>query len=76
MYQYIACPHSATPYPVVHLTVPDRIVDAIARPCRCRQCLVANVEVQVLGTTLPREMTARPTAAGEEGGLVRDGGAS
>ena len=53
--------------------MPDRVVDAIAGACCGRESLVANEEVQVFGTALPREMPARSSTAGQEGGLVCDG---
>jgi hypothetical protein len=59
-------------YPVVYLTMPDRVVDAIARARCCRKGLVTDEEVQVLGATLPREMSTGPSTAGQERGLVRD----
>jgi hypothetical protein len=52
--------------------VPDRVVDAIAAACCCRERLVANEEVQVLGTTFPGQVSTGPSTTSQEGGLVRD----
>jgi hypothetical protein len=52
--------------------MPDWVVDAIATTCCCRERLIANEEVQVFGTTLPRQMTTGSSTAGQEGGFVRD----
>jgi hypothetical protein len=62
----------AVAYPVVYLAVPDWVVDAIAGACCCRQSLVSNEEVQVFGTTLPREMSARSSTTSQKGGFVRN----
>jgi hypothetical protein len=59
-------------YPIVYLTMPDWVVDAVSAACCCRECLIANEEVQVFGTALPRQVSAGPSTAGQEGGLVRD----
>jgi hypothetical protein len=59
-------------YPVVYLTMPDRVVDAIARARCCRKGLVADEEVQVLGTTLSGEMATGASTTRQERGLVRD----
>jgi hypothetical protein len=50
--------------------VSDGVVDAIAGPPCGGESFVANVEVQVLGATLPRQVTARACAASQEGWLV------
>jgi hypothetical protein len=39
-------------YPIVYLTVPDWVVDAVTAARCCRERFVADEEVQVLGTTL------------------------
>jgi hypothetical protein len=52
--------------------VPDRVVNAIAGACCCRKGLVADEEVQVFSSTLPRQMSAGPGTASQKGGLVRD----
>ena len=62
----------APSYPVVYLTMPDWVVDAIARACCRRECLVADEEVEVFSTTLARQMSARSSTAGQERGLIRD----
>lgn len=62
----------ALPYPVVDLSMPDRVVDAIAGACGCRKSLVANEEVQILGTTLPRQVSAGSSATSQVGGLICD----
>jgi hypothetical protein len=54
------------PYPIVYLTMPDGVVDAIAGACCCRKGLVTDEEVQVLGATLPREMSTRSSTASQE----------
>jgi hypothetical protein len=59
-------------YPVVYLTMPDWVVDAIAGACCCREGLVTDEEVQVFGSAFPRQMPAGPGAACQEGGFVRD----
>ena len=48
----------------------DGVVDAIAGPPCGGESFVTNVEVQVLGATLPRQVTARACAASQEGWLV------
>ena len=60
-------------YPVVDLAVSNGVVDAIAGPGGGGQSFVSNEEVQVLSTTLPRQMAAGACAAGQEGRLVRNG---
>lgn len=60
-------------YPVIYLTVSDGVVDAIARASGCRQGLVANEEVEILGASLPRQVSARSSTAGQKRRLVRDG---
>lgn len=40
-------------YPVVDLTVPDGVVDAISRASCGGESFVADVEVQVFGATFP-----------------------
>jgi hypothetical protein len=59
-------------YPVVYLTMPDRVVDAIAGACCCRESLVSDEEVQVFSSPLPGEMSTRTSTTSQEGGLVRD----
>jgi hypothetical protein len=46
--------------------VSDGVVDAIAGPPCGGESFVANEEVQVLGATLPRQVTARAGAASQE----------
>ena len=48
----------------------DGVVDAVAGPPCGGESFVANEEVQVLGATLPRQVTARACAARQEGWLV------
>lgn len=52
--------------------MPDGVVDAIAGACCCRKSLVTDEEVQVFGSALPREVSARPSTTGQERGLVGD----
>jgi hypothetical protein len=63
-------------YPVVYLTMPDRVVDAIAGACCCRKSLISDEEVQVFGTTFAGEMPTGASAASQKGGLVCDRRAS
>jgi len=56
----------ASPYPVVYLTMPDRVVDAIARASSCGQSFVADEEVEVLGTALSRQMPTWPSSTSQE----------
>lgn len=55
----------ASPYPVVYLTMPDRVVDAIARASSCGQSFVADEEVEVLGAALSRQMTTGPSSTSQ-----------
>jgi hypothetical protein len=59
-------------YPIVYLTVPDWVVDAVTAARCCRERFVADEEVQVLGTTLSGQMPTGSSTTGKEGGLVRD----
>ena len=60
-------------YPVVYLTVSDRVVDAISRPRGGRQRFISNEEIEVLGSPLRMQMAAGTSTSSQEGGLVRDG---
>jgi hypothetical protein len=64
--RYVTLSSMFHPYPVVYLTMPDGVVDAIAGACCCRKSLVTDEEVQVLGATLPREMSTRSSTASQE----------
>ena len=52
-------------YPVVYLTVPNWVVDAISCACRRSESLVTNEVIQVFSSSLSREMPARPSATGQ-----------
>jgi hypothetical protein len=49
--------------PVFNLSVADRVVDAIAWTTACSQGFIADKEIQVLCTTLRRQVGATPTSA-------------
>lgn len=69
-------PESFHVVPVLDLSVPNRVVDAISWTLTGRQSLVANEEIQVLRATLRGEVGASPTSAAEERGFVCDGRAA
>lgn len=50
----------------------DGVVDAVAGACGGRQSFVTDEEVEVFGAALCGEVTARSSAARQEGGLVRN----
>ena len=60
------------PYPVVYLTMPDGVVDAVSRSCCCRQSFISDEEVKVLSPPFRMQMTTRTGASSQEGGFVRD----
>jgi hypothetical protein len=53
-------------YPVVYLTVSDGVVDAVAGACCRSKRFVANEEVEVFSSALPRKVSARSSAAGQK----------
>lgn len=55
----------ASPYPVVYLTMPDRVVDAIARASSRGQSFVADEEVEVLSAALSRQVTTRSSSTSQ-----------
>ena len=71
MRQHTAFPLKNVPsYPVVDLTVPDGVVDAIAGASCGREGFVTDEKVQVLSTTLPRQVATRSSTASQKRRLV------
>lgn len=60
-------------YPVLNLAVADGIMQAVSGPGRGANGLIADVEVQVLGSALCTQVAAGTSPSGEERGLVGNG---
>lgn len=59
--------------PILNLAMSDWVMQAITRSIGCRERLVADEEVEILGSSLRGKMPRRATAGSQERRLVRDG---
>lgn len=62
--------------PVLDLTMANGVVDAITRSAGSSESLISDEEIQVLRTTLRRQVRARPTTSPQERRLVGNRGSS
>lgn len=62
--------------PILNLTMSDRVMQAISRSIGCRKRLVADEEVEILGSSLCRKMPRRAATGAQERRLIRDRGPS